>query len=78
MLPACQTTIVEYLYGLMQELRPSCALLYNRLSQTQWNTGWEDCSLFPEKPLRIFEGIRYDSGLFGRDDKRRQENPETE
>jgi hypothetical protein len=32
-------------------------------------------SLFSEKPLRAFERIRYDSGLFGRDDKRRQEKP---
>jgi hypothetical protein len=41
-----------------------------------YNTGGKNrqagFSLFSAKPLRATEGIRYDAGLFGRDDKRRR------
>jgi hypothetical protein len=31
---------------------------------------------FEEKSLRFFKAVRYDAGLFGRDDKRQEETEE--
>jgi hypothetical protein len=56
---AWKSAIVEHVYLPVQEI----ALTIRAVTTPA-------CSLFSEKPLRASKWIRYDSGLFGRDDKR--------
>jgi hypothetical protein len=66
-LPACKSNIVEHVYILMQEITATMYVLTTPGARAM------PCSLFSENPLRVFQWIRYDSGLFGRDDKRQRD-----